>query len=525
LLKAGLEQQSQVKTGPEAEGTPKSAASGFTPPAPEELADFIPQIEIIELLAQGGMGAVYKGRQKSLDRFVAVKILPPDIGRDKAFAERFAREARALGKLNHPHIVAVHDFGQAKGLFYFVMEYVDGANLRQLLNEKSFTAKAALAIVPQVCDALQFAHDEGIVHRDIKPENILIDKKGRVKIADFGLAKLLGQDHVDDNLTGAHQVMGTMRYMAPEQMQGARDIDHRADIYSLGVVFYELLTGEVPRGRFAPPSKMVQIDVRLDEIVLRALEKEPKHRYQHAADVKTEVESVARTPHESPVPIQTGTVTPAHDAKPGEIRLFKTIRSLGADLDEIDRPYARWVGFPILGLAAFWVFDVTMMALTASGSNLGELFLLGLFWIGVVFVALNAFWFLRRAVATVPAAPAGPWTTQQTAAHLHRAARLLQVTSILTIVGSVALLSFHEWLGLSLLVGFSGAFIYIGARRLSKNRDPGVLSLVLAMAPLSPAVVLGLPVGLQILRMLSRPEVQAFLEGTAGEKEITKGTA
>jgi serine/threonine protein kinase len=288
LLKAGLEKQSQFNTG-SAAGAAQPAGHGFVPPTPAELANAIPQVEILELLAKGGMGAVYKGRQKSLDRLVAVKILPPDIARDSSFAERFTREARALGKLNHPNIVAVHDTGQVNGVYYFVMEFVDGTNLRQLLLEKSFTPKEALAIVPQLCDALQFAHDEGIVHRDIKPENILIDKKGRVKIADFGLAKLLGQNQVDDNLTGTHQVMGTIKYMAPEQMEGARDIDHRADIYSLGVVFYELLTGELPLGRFAPPSKKVQIDVRLDEIVLRALEKEPNQRYQHAGDVKTEV--------------------------------------------------------------------------------------------------------------------------------------------------------------------------------------------------------------------------------------------
>ena len=155
------------------------------------------------------------------------------------------------------------------------------------------SSEQALAIVPQICEALQYAHDEGIVHRDIKPENILLDKRGRVKIADFGLAKLLGHESVDAALTGTQQVMGTLRYMAPEQMRGARQVDHRADIYSLGVVFYELLTGELPIGRFAPPSKKVQIDVRLDEIVLRALEAEPEQRYQHASDVKTAIESMS----------------------------------------------------------------------------------------------------------------------------------------------------------------------------------------------------------------------------------------
>lgn len=270
---------------------------GFVPPEIEQLASRFPQLEILELLGKGGMGAVYKARQRGLDRLVALKILPPEIGNDPAFAERFAREARALGRLNHPNIVAVYDFGQtgdaAGGLYYFLMEYVEGANLRQAIRSGGMSTKEALAIVPQICDALQFAHDEGIVHRDIKPENILIDRRGRVKIADFGLAKLLGADQTDYSLTGTNQVMGTLRYMAPEQMLGAKEIDHRADIFSLGVVFYELLTGELPVGRFAPPSKTVGVDVRLDEVVLRALEREPMLRYQQASEVKTQVQQIA----------------------------------------------------------------------------------------------------------------------------------------------------------------------------------------------------------------------------------------
>jgi len=279
LFQAGLESQSGV-----AATQPSPVAAGFVPPSLAEMAQKFPQLEILELLGKGGMGAVYKARQPGLDRLVAVKVLPPEVGQDPAFAERFTREARSLARLSHPNIVAVYDFGQASGLYFFIMEYVDGVNLRQAIRTGSVSPKETLSIVPQICDALQFAHDEGIVHRDIKPENVLIGKRGRVKIADFGLAKLMGQERVDGNLTGTHQVMGTLRYMAPEQMEGSREVDHRADIYSLGVVFYELLTGEVPMGRFAPPSKKVRIDVRLDEVVLRALEKEPEQRYQMRAN-------------------------------------------------------------------------------------------------------------------------------------------------------------------------------------------------------------------------------------------------
>jgi hypothetical protein len=202
------------------------------------------------------------------------------------------REARSLARLNHSNIVTVYDFGEIDGLFYFSMEYVDGRNLRQLLEACELTPDQSLEIVPQICDALQYAHDEGIVHRDIKPENILIDKRGRVKIADFGLARLVGLTPASLTLTGTHEVMGTLLYMAPEQMKQARSVDHRADIYSLGVVFYEMLTGELPLGRFAPPSHKARIDHRLDAIVLRALAREPGERYQDAGAFKQEVQAL-----------------------------------------------------------------------------------------------------------------------------------------------------------------------------------------------------------------------------------------
>lgn len=266
------------------------------PPAPAELAKHFPNLEILELLGQGGMGVVYKARQPRLDRLVALKVLSAEASRDPAFAERFSREARALARLNHPNIVAVYDFGEADGLYYLVMEFVDGLNMRQIEQAGKLSPREALRLVPAICDALQYAHDHGIVHRDIKPGNILVDPEGRVKIADFGLAKLLGRVPHGRWLTASQTIMGTPNYMAPERIERPQEVDHRADIYSLGVVLYEMLTGELPIGRFAPPSQKVQVDVRLDEVVLRALEKERERRYQQASQVKTDVETIASAP-------------------------------------------------------------------------------------------------------------------------------------------------------------------------------------------------------------------------------------
>jgi serine/threonine protein kinase len=270
-----------------------SDAPGELAPSLEELTPHFPQLELIEVLGRGGMGTVYKARQRGLDRFVALKIMPATAAKDPSWPERFAREARALARLSHPNIVGVYDSGEVAGIYFFAMEFIDGVNLRQMIRAKSANAKDALAIVAQICDALQYAHEEGVVHRDIKPENILVDQRGRVKIADFGLAKLLGGKDSGYTLTRSQQTMGTPHYMAPEQWEKPLDVDHRADIYSLGVVFYELLTGELPLGRFAPPSSKIEVDVKLDEVVLKSLAKEPELRYQQASQIKTDVEGVA----------------------------------------------------------------------------------------------------------------------------------------------------------------------------------------------------------------------------------------
>lgn len=316
--------------------TEAGTAAPAKAPAPtrEQVATAFPQLEILELIGAGGMGYVFKARQPKLDRLVALKLLPQHLGADAAFAGRFEREGRVLARLSHPNIVTVHDFGFARagdwqspfpsprpptdgdykspalplspdaqpetpnsqpgtakpGFYYLLMEFVDGVNLRQAMRAGRFTPVQALEVVPKICEALQFAHEQGILHRDIKPENILIDKKGRVKITDFGLAKMVELGRNEHTVTGL--VMGTPHYMAPEQVDTPKTVDHRADIYSMGVVFYELLTGELPIGRWQLPSHRNGVDARLDQVVLRALEREPDKRYQHASEMKLEVSRV-----------------------------------------------------------------------------------------------------------------------------------------------------------------------------------------------------------------------------------------
>src|SRR5207248_3513772 len=170
-------------------------------PSLEEVTAAFPQFEIIELIGAGGMGTVWRARQPKLNRHVALKLLPASLAeRAHAFAGRFEREGQLLARLHHPNIVAVHDSGRAGNFFYLLMEFVDGVNLRQAMRAGRFTPEQALAVVPKICDALQFAHNEGVLHRDIKPENILLDSKGRLKIADFGIAKLVGEPQVDARL-------------------------------------------------------------------------------------------------------------------------------------------------------------------------------------------------------------------------------------------------------------------------------------------------------------------------------------
>jgi len=315
---------------------------------PEELAPYFPQLEILDCLGRGGMGVVYKARQKSLNRVVALKLLAPERADDAGFAERFRKEAQALAALNHPHIVTVYDFGQAGSFYFLLMEFVDGVNLRQAMRAGRFTPTQALAIVPHSL------------------------------------------------------VAGTPQYMAPEQKSHGV-IDHRADIYSLGVVLYELLTGELPADKLQPPSSRLrglQIDVRLDEIVLRAMEKRPELRYQQVSDVKTMCETIATNPPPaSPpeTPVATGS-SPVRE-KPdliAKLLLFSPIVGV-----RNGRRVIHWAGWRSNGILFLVVMAVVFVPAVLSGEHIaGWLVSFFLFVLGMI--VANAVRDCRKPIEQLP---------------------------------------------------------------------------------------------------------------------------
>ncbi|MBK8036635.1 MAG: serine/threonine protein kinase [Verrucomicrobiaceae bacterium] len=272
----------------------------WEPPAPAEVQRMLPQYEVEKLIGRGGMGAVYRGIQLSLERPVAIKLLPPVIEKqDPAFAERFKNEAKLMGRLNHPAIVSVYDFGRTnEGQLYFVMEYIDGTDVQQMIAAHGkLPADHALAITAHVCDALGYAHKQGVIHRDIKPSNILIDSDGRVKVADFGLAKVAGDDGHSRGLTQTGMTMGTPDYVAPESLILGIQVDGRADLYAVGVMLYQMLTGDLPRGMFKMPSQKVPgVDPRFDRIVRRALEQDREERYQSSGEIRRDLDVILTTP-------------------------------------------------------------------------------------------------------------------------------------------------------------------------------------------------------------------------------------
>src|SRR5215831_11744436 len=278
--------------------------------------------EIISLLGKGGMGEVYRARDTKLKRDVAIKILPDEFARNADRVSRFQREAELLASLNHPNIAAIYDLEEADGLRYLILEMVDGETLAERLKRGPIAASEALKIAQQIADALEAAHERGVIHRDLKPANVKITPEGKLKVLDFGLAKameggpanagLTNSPTLSNLATNAGIILGTAAYMSPEQANGFA-ADRRSDIFSFGVVLYEMLTGRQPfQGRTTsevmaavlvrdpdwnamPPN----LNPRILELIRRCLQKDAKARWQAVGDVRVEIESLLTTPIEA----------------------------------------------------------------------------------------------------------------------------------------------------------------------------------------------------------------------------------
>lgn len=267
-------------------------------------ADFIPGYRLEKIVGKGGMGEVHKATQLSLGRTVAVKLLASELAKDESFVSRFQKEAAALATLSHPNVVTIVEKGHCEGTYYLVMEFVDGPSLREQMRSPLFDSTSAIRVMIEICRAIDYAHSRGVIHRDLKPENILFDDQagGHAKVSDFGLASFVDESSARFNLTQTHVSMGTLSYMAPEQRMDAKNADGRADIFSLGVILYELLVGEVPLGTFDPPSlRRPEVDPRLDAIVQRCLKPDPDDRYAKVSELLAELTPLAQGMTQPPV--------------------------------------------------------------------------------------------------------------------------------------------------------------------------------------------------------------------------------
>lgn len=268
------------------------AATHFQAPELEEVERLFPSYKVLGLIACGGMGAVYHAIQTSLDRAVAIKILPREFSVDLEFRAGFESEAKAMAKLNHPNLIGVYDFGEAEGLLFIVMEYVAGKSLFHTAYGSLLDHADTLAIVIGVCHGLAHAHDHGIMHRDIKPSNILLDEHAHPKIGDFGLAGALDREHVE-----GEQIFGTPGYTAPEVLEPPFTFDQRADIFSVGVMLHELLTGKLPEADPRSASQISHCNHRLDSIIQRAINPDPNRRIPSAIELARELEKIAAKPN------------------------------------------------------------------------------------------------------------------------------------------------------------------------------------------------------------------------------------
>ncbi len=264
--------------------------AGFEAPDPSQLMPLFPGYDIECLIATGGMGAVYRAVQRSLERTVALKILPREFSADAAFCAGFEAEAKAMARLNHPNLIGVYDFGEVDGMLYIIMEYVPGQSLFHSAHGQAIDPGEVVRLVTGICAGLAHAHQHGILHRDIKPANILLDLHAQPKIGDFGLAR-----PVDRKIEEGEEIFGTPHYTAPEVVQLPQQIDNRADIFSVGVVLHELLTGKLPADDPRPASAISRCDPRFDAVIRRATNPSPAARYASATELADELNKISTT--------------------------------------------------------------------------------------------------------------------------------------------------------------------------------------------------------------------------------------
>ena len=410
LLQLSLDAQ----TEPKPDTNPSSPITGqkkFEPPPAELLNSLFPDCEVTELIGRGGMGAVYRGRQDQLHRDVAMKVTPASVEGDEQFARRFEREARALAALQHPNIVTIHDFGKTQTpegevLLFFVMEFVDGTDLHRKIQSGNLDVTEALDILFSVCEALQFAHENGVVHRDIKPGNILIDQKGGVKVADFGIAKIFDREAEADPdpgdasniLTLTAMSMGTPGYVAPETLrEGSRHVDSRVDIYAAGATLYEAITGKVPLGAFDLPTALrPDLHPALDQVVSKAMHPDKESRYQNAVELATEIDRI-RT-GEAPLPDRIRAAKTRARIRDGIVRLIPlsiAIVLIAMDLEFSENRPPNALHWKLVGmmLPCFFLASLGPRGLVEEGGFLMRILglkpsvqmtaLFGLLWLGL----------------------------------------------------------------------------------------------------------------------------------------------
>ncbi len=296
--KAGAEPRARSPLAP-----PQGAPEAARPPPPSEPLPVIPEYDVTELVGKGAMGRVYRARHTT-GRASAIKILAPELAARQDFIQRFEREGAAMRAVNHPGVVAVMDAGSARQpdgsvAHYICMEFVEGPPLRRSLDKGALSPDLALRYARLMIQGLGAAHARGVIHRDLKPENILVhrpdeDGEERLVLVDFGLAGMLDENNdPHPNLTKSRMTMGTVNYMAPEQRTDAKRVDQRADLYAAGVILYELLTGDLPLGRFALPTERgVPVPLSVDRCIVRALARNPDERYQVAAQFDEDLRAI-----------------------------------------------------------------------------------------------------------------------------------------------------------------------------------------------------------------------------------------